>query len=375
MWVSGPFLSPFSTAHGYDNIITLATGIGITPALAVLNMFKETRRVNLVWMCRDPSLIEYFVSAVPFPEDSFVLIYYTGKKKLLLDENVPANVFLFKGRPILDSVITGMVHRIESKLGLPEEIVDEGKSFRVMPPSERFLIVLSRILAMNSPTDFFDLCVDASMTNKRNKEMMGSTRALENQAKLRASRRYMMKTSINKSSIRFSKREITKEGLMTGLNEYIGRHEFSLEDIDHIFKKYDKDGDEILNESEFTKILVALDCDDASSNSSNSLDSDFEAYQSNSIERNEVAGEKVSNNRRGSIFVQQAKEEFSPKPGSHGYHAEAIDFIINNQSVLKTWEVNINKLVFLILNFSFTVRAFLVKRCYIVVEVLQLSQI
>ena len=121
IWVNGPYLSPFATAIDFDNIITLATGIGITPALAVMNLYKDTRRVNLVWMCRDPSFVEFFVNTVEFPEDSFVMIYYTGKKELVLNE-LPFNVFLFRGRPKLDRVVSGIVHSIETEIGLVRQL-------------------------------------------------------------------------------------------------------------------------------------------------------------------------------------------------------------------------------------------------------------
>jgi len=58
-------------------------------------------------MCRDPSFVEFFVSTVEFPPESFILIYYTGKKKLVLGSDVPSNVFLFKGRPDLCKVVLG----------------------------------------------------------------------------------------------------------------------------------------------------------------------------------------------------------------------------------------------------------------------------
>lgn len=31
----------------------------------------------------------------------YTLIYYTGKRPLVFDEDLPANVFIFNGRPIL----------------------------------------------------------------------------------------------------------------------------------------------------------------------------------------------------------------------------------------------------------------------------------
>jgi predicted ferric reductase len=35
-WVYGPFPSPFSTAGNYDNLIAIASGIGITPSISTM---------------------------------------------------------------------------------------------------------------------------------------------------------------------------------------------------------------------------------------------------------------------------------------------------------------------------------------------------
>jgi hypothetical protein len=57
-WIKGPFLSPYSHASSYDNHILVATGIGITPALAAINALKSSRRINLIWVVRDAEMIE-----------------------------------------------------------------------------------------------------------------------------------------------------------------------------------------------------------------------------------------------------------------------------------------------------------------------------
>lgn len=53
VWIAGPFISPFNNALNFDNTICVASGIGITPALSIIRAHKESRRINLVWMCRD----------------------------------------------------------------------------------------------------------------------------------------------------------------------------------------------------------------------------------------------------------------------------------------------------------------------------------
>ena len=53
VWVAGPFVSPYNSALNFDNTICVASGIGITPALSIIRSHKESRRINLIWMCRD----------------------------------------------------------------------------------------------------------------------------------------------------------------------------------------------------------------------------------------------------------------------------------------------------------------------------------
>ena len=57
-WIRGPFPSPYSHAYMYDNLILVASGVGLTPALAALNLFRASRRINIIWTVRDLKLIE-----------------------------------------------------------------------------------------------------------------------------------------------------------------------------------------------------------------------------------------------------------------------------------------------------------------------------
>jgi predicted ferric reductase len=62
VYIQGPFASPYEGAAEFDNLILVASGIGITPALSCMLHHKDgQRRVSLIWMCRDPTLIEFFL--------------------------------------------------------------------------------------------------------------------------------------------------------------------------------------------------------------------------------------------------------------------------------------------------------------------------
>jgi hypothetical protein len=49
-WVYGPFPSPFSTGIAKENLILVASGIGITPSISTIINLAETRKVHLIWM-------------------------------------------------------------------------------------------------------------------------------------------------------------------------------------------------------------------------------------------------------------------------------------------------------------------------------------
>ena len=77
-WICGPFASPYSVATNYDNLILVASGIGITPAMSIVTSLKETRRTHVLWACREPSLLEFYLENCIFDDDAWTLIYYTG---------------------------------------------------------------------------------------------------------------------------------------------------------------------------------------------------------------------------------------------------------------------------------------------------------
>lgn len=58
VWVQGPFHSPYTEAVLYDNCILVASGIGVTPALNCIQSLKRSRSVHLIWMVRDPNMLE-----------------------------------------------------------------------------------------------------------------------------------------------------------------------------------------------------------------------------------------------------------------------------------------------------------------------------
>jgi len=136
-WIKGPFPSPYSHASLYDNQILVASGIGITPALAAINAFKSSRRINLIWAVRDPEMLEFFLDHMYLDHDGWNLIFYTGKTPLssAIEERSNANVRVVKGRPQLSSLIPNIIFGNES----------ESSTFSLWEESEEQIMSVKRL--------------------------------------------------------------------------------------------------------------------------------------------------------------------------------------------------------------------------------------
>ena len=167
-WIVGPYASPYSTSIRYDNLLCVATGIGITPAISIVTMHgsgSSDRRVHLIWICRDPSLIEFYLKSVSFDSRGWALIYYTGKSRpLLLDsEDLPPSVLIFRKRPNLERVTADIIYGIEGGHGLPEKLLAKAKDFRNEifrgnQEGARLEKLLIMIVQVHGRDAFFDMC-------------------------------------------------------------------------------------------------------------------------------------------------------------------------------------------------------------------------
>ena len=148
-FVCGPFTSPFSTASAFDNLALVATGVGITPALAILHAFEQTRRVNIIWISRDASMVEFYLTTIDFDTDAFTCVYYTGNRKLRLGA-LPPNVLVFEGlRPDLELTLRTIIWGIETGNGLPEDMVETSE--KVKRAGEAFASSLAADEASTDP--------------------------------------------------------------------------------------------------------------------------------------------------------------------------------------------------------------------------------
>ena len=136
VWISGPFASPYATAAEYDNLVLVASGIGITPAMSIITTYRDTRRVNLIWACRDASLLEFYLDKCTFDDQGWTLIYYTGKRKLHLPHALAPTVLIFHGRPNLLRTIRQIIGGVETAEGLPEDLLQASNDFEAAAADE-----------------------------------------------------------------------------------------------------------------------------------------------------------------------------------------------------------------------------------------------
>jgi len=162
-FIQGIFASPYCFAVDYDHLILVATGIGITPALATLNSYKSERQVNLIWSCRDASLVDFFLNNTVFDDDGLTIIYYTGKTPLQVPENKPDNLFIIRKRPDLTAVIPRVIDTVEAQLSVSDlsNVEDVGEAeLALVTPVEKLIQEASE-----TSVERFDLCVLSCLIN------------------------------------------------------------------------------------------------------------------------------------------------------------------------------------------------------------------
>jgi len=176
LWLYGPFPSPFESATDNDNVISIASGIGITPALSVIKSLAEHRKMHLIWVVRDASLLEFMIDyGIQFDDDAYTLIFYTGKRELAFRRALPYHVFLFNGRPDLDDLIASLIQATKgqedldvSKYKRLEEHVDVADVEDFSRTVEHhFYIEITRLLLTYSVEELFNAAVRRSQINSR----------------------------------------------------------------------------------------------------------------------------------------------------------------------------------------------------------------
>ena len=120
--------------------------------------------MNLIWICRDAALVEHFLQSIDVGSNGHLLIYYTGKRPLFLNGDLPPNVHLFKGRPDLEKTISGVILSTASDSSLPEELFSNNAVVEKATADLSGKLLLEKALSVYSIDQLFDSAVRASQS-------------------------------------------------------------------------------------------------------------------------------------------------------------------------------------------------------------------
>jgi hypothetical protein len=110
--LSGPYTAPYFVATGFSHLVLMASGIGITPALGVMDQYPGNSRTKVfIWTVRSRNMLKFFA---PLMKDVHVaIIFYTGKEKLTPAEvdrlRAHGRIFVQQSRP---ESLTGTIYSI-----------------------------------------------------------------------------------------------------------------------------------------------------------------------------------------------------------------------------------------------------------------------
>merc|ERR1719491_2456001 len=119
-WVRGPYTSPYFIATDFSNLILMASGIGITPALGVMGQYTGFSRTKiLIWSIRSRNMLKFFT---PLLSDCHLaVVFYTGKEKLTVAEvktmSTYGNIYIQQSRPkSLTGTIESLIVQFEQEI-------------------------------------------------------------------------------------------------------------------------------------------------------------------------------------------------------------------------------------------------------------------
>jgi len=269
LYVLGPYKSQFSdTAITTSNAIAVASGIGITPTLSLVLNYAGKKRINIVWMCRDPGLVEHIlhkVDVAAITAKSFAFIFYTGTRELALPKNLPLNVFIFTIRPHLEHTVTGIITAIHSGEGLPEKMYELQKAIANTPFYKRMKMALSRVVEIYGESEMFEYAVEKTekeavsrIPSLDSSDVTDDTEALsldDSDAEVVPLRSSLRRSSLDVSDF-IPEGEISLRGLDAMISEFLGGiGEYSRSDIVNIFRQIDTDGSGFIDREEFGEFI------------------------------------------------------------------------------------------------------------------------
>jgi hypothetical protein len=278
LYVLGPYKSPFfDTAVTTSNAIAVASGIGITPTLSLVLNYVGKKRINVVWVCRDPGLVEYILHKVDIgaiTEKSYAFIFYTGKRELALPKDLPVNVFILTGRPKLEHTITGIVTAIHSGDGLPEEMYEAQEKIANAPFDLKMKIALRRVVEIYGSDEMFEYAVGET---EKAAALARKLRAVsDSEADRTVDDAFFYFDDLEMAPLRSTpdvsesapENEVSLDGLDSMISDFLGGiGEYSRSDIETLFHQIDSDGSGFIDRDEFDDFVRMITMERATGSS------------------------------------------------------------------------------------------------------------
>jgi len=267
LYVHGPLMTEFSDkAITTSNAIAVATGVGITPTLSLMMNYVGRKRINIIWVCRDPGLIEYILHKIDISaitKNSYAFIFYTGQRELALPKHLPVNIFIFRSRPNLDNTITGIITAIHSGEGLPEEMYERQKKISNTPFRKRMMIAMNRVTQIYDENEMFAYAV--TETEKAAERMQnidlesGGASDSDNDSEVRGGGKFNSQRSSRLSVTTPPEDTVSLLGFDAMISRFLGViGEYSDSDIEELFHTMDKDRIGFIDRGEFRDFLMML---------------------------------------------------------------------------------------------------------------------
>lgn len=274
LYVLGPYKSPFSDAAvTTSNAIAVASGIGITPTLSLVLNYAGKKRINVVWACRDPGLVEYILHKFDMgaiTKKSYAFIFYTGTRELALPKNLPMNIFIFMSRPHLEYTITGIVQTIHSGDALPEEMYDARDKIANAPFHKKMRTALRRVVEIYDKDEMFEYAV---VETEKAAEAAASSDDPFSQSDLTVDTAPLDESDPEAAPLVSSpdevpEGEVSLKGLDSMISEFLGGiGEYSRIDIEAFFRDIDSDGSGFIDRDEFDDFINMITSEDLSRSS------------------------------------------------------------------------------------------------------------
>jgi NAD(P)H-flavin reductase len=78
IWLNGPHPSPFMESSDFSNLVLIASGAGITPAISVIENYHSRREMHMIFVTNEVNMVKFFLNTLAKVS---ARIFFTGSKE------------------------------------------------------------------------------------------------------------------------------------------------------------------------------------------------------------------------------------------------------------------------------------------------------